>query len=82
MTVNGTASGTFTLTAKGGPVGYSVTAGSALAGRLSVSPAAGSLAAGTSVTITVTSRSLVALDGQLSVNPGGHTITVVLSVGL
>ncbi len=82
VTVNGTATGTFTLTAKGGPAGYSVTAGSALAGRLAVSPASGSLAAGASVTITVTSTSLVALDGPLTVNPGGHTITVVLSVGL
>jgi hypothetical protein len=52
------------------------------AGRLAVSPASGSLAAGAGVTITVTSTSLVALDGQLTVNPGGHTITVVLSVGL
>jgi hypothetical protein len=34
------------------------------------------------VTITVTSASPVALDGQLTVNPGGQTVTVVLSVGL
>jgi hypothetical protein len=34
------------------------------------------------VTITVTSTSLVALDGQITVNPGGHTVTVVLSVGV
>jgi hypothetical protein len=32
--------------------------------------------------VTVTSTSLIALDGQLTVNPGGHTVTVVLSVGL
>jgi len=83
VSVNGTATGTFTLTAKGGPVsGYSVTAGSALAGHLTVSPSSGSLASGASVTITVTSTSLVALDGQLTVNPGGQTITVVLSIGL
>ena len=81
--VNGTATGSFTLTAEGGPVGgYSITVGSALAGRLSVSPASGSLASGASVTITVTSKSLVALDGQLTVNPGGHTITVVISISL
>jgi hypothetical protein len=30
----------------------------------------------------VTSTSLVALDGHLTVNPGGQTITVVLSIGL
>jgi RNA polymerase sigma factor (sigma-70 family) len=81
--VKGTAIGKFTLTARGGPVsGYSITAGSALAGRISVSPASGSLAAGASVTITVTSKSLVALDGKLTVNPGGLTITVVLSISL
>ena len=81
--VKGTAIGKFTLTARGGPVSaYSVTAGSALAGRISVSPASGSLAAGASVTITVTSTSLVALDGKLTVNPGGLTITVVLSISL
>ena len=81
--VKGTAVGKFTLTARGGPVSaYSITAGSALAGRISVSPASGSLAAGASVTITVTSKSLVALDGKLTVNPGGLTITVVLSISL
>jgi RNA polymerase sigma factor (sigma-70 family) len=83
VSVNGTATGTFTLTAHGGPVsGYSVTVGSTLAGHLSVSPSSGSLAAGASVTITVASTSLVALGGQLTVNPGGQTITVLLSVGL
>jgi RNA polymerase sigma factor (sigma-70 family) len=82
-TVNGTASGKLTITAEGGPVSdYSITVGSALAGRLTVSPASGSLAAGASVTVTVTSTSLIALDGQLTVNPGGQTVTVVLSVGL
>jgi hypothetical protein len=81
--VKGTAIGKFTLTAKGGPVSaYSITAGSALAGRISVSPASGSLAAGASVTITVTSKSLVALDGKLTVNPGGLTIAVVLTISL
>ena len=83
VTVNGTATGQLTITAQGGPVSsYSVTAGSALAGRLTVSPSSGSLANGASATITVTSTSLVALDGTLTVNPGGHTITVVLSVGV
>ncbi len=39
VSVNGTATGTFTLTAHGGPVpDYSVTVGSALAGHISVSP--------------------------------------------
>jgi hypothetical protein len=34
------------------------------------------------VTVSVTSTSLVALNGQLTVNPGGQTITVVLSISL
>jgi RNA polymerase sigma factor (sigma-70 family) len=81
--VKGTGIGKFTLTAKGGPVSaYSITPGPALAGRISVSPASGSLAAGASVTITVTSKSLVALDGKLTVNPGGLTIAVVLTISL
>jgi len=83
VSVTGTAIGTFTLTATGGAVSaYSITVGSSLAGHISVSPSSGSLAAGASVTITVTSTSLVALNGQLTVNPGGRAITVVLSISL
>jgi len=83
VSVGGTATGRFTLTANGGPVSaYSITVGSTLAGRISVSPSAGSLASGASVTINVTSTSRVALDGQLTVNPGGQTITVVLTISL
>src|SRR4029077_21208269 len=79
----GTAIGKFTLTAKGGAlISYSIAAGSALSGHISVSPSSGSLAAGASVTVTVTSTSLVTLAGQLTVNPGGLTITVVLSISL
>ena len=83
VSVNGTATARFTLTAQGGPVSrYSVTVGSTLAGHITVAPSSGSLASGASVTIIVTSTSLVALDGQLTVNPGGQAITVVLSLGL
>ncbi len=83
VSINGTATGTFTLTAEGGPVrGYSITVGSTLADGVTVSPATGSLAAGASVTITVTATRPLALDGQLTVNPGGRTITVALSLGL
>jgi RNA polymerase sigma factor (sigma-70 family) len=83
VSVKGTAIGRFTLTASGGPVSvYSITAGSSLLGHVIVSPSSGSLAAGASATITVTSTSLVALNGQLTVNPGGHAITVVLSLNL
>jgi len=83
VSVKGTAIGKFTITAKSGPVSaYSISVGSALAGHLSVSPSSGSLAAGGSVTITVTSTSLVALNGTLTVNPGGHAITVVVTISL
>ncbi len=82
VSVKGVATAKFTLTAQGGPVSYSVTPGGALAGSMTVTPASGTLAAGASATITVTSTSLVALDGQLTVNPGGQTIAVVLSISL
>ena len=78
VAVNGHGVGTFTLTAKGGPVGYSISA----AVGLTVSPASGSLSSGASATITVTSSSLIALNEQLTVNPGGYTVTVVLNISL
>jgi RNA polymerase sigma factor (sigma-70 family) len=78
VAVNGHGVGTFTLTAQGGPVSYSISVGA----DLSVSPASGSLAAGASATITVTSSSLITLDEQLTVNPGGYTVTVVLNISL
>src|SRR5690349_22466914 len=82
VSVKGVATAKFTLTARGGPVSYAITPGSSLAGSLSVAPSSGSPASGASVTVTVTSGSLVALNGQLTVNPGGQTITVILSVSL
>ncbi len=78
VAVNGHGVGTFGLTAKGGPVSFTIAAPAGL----TISPASGSLAAGASATITVTSPSLVTLDEQLTVNPGGYTVTVVLSVSL
>jgi RNA polymerase sigma factor (sigma-70 family) len=78
VAVNGQGVGTFTLTASGGPVDYSISAGSGL----SVSPASGSLSDGASASITVTSSSLVTLDETLTVNPGGYVVTVVLNVSL
>ncbi len=83
VSVSGTATGTFTITAEGGEVpDYSITVGPALAGSLTVSPASGSLAPGASATITVTSTSLVAVNGKLTVNPGGHVVVVILTLGL
>jgi RNA polymerase sigma factor (sigma-70 family) len=77
--VSGLGTGTFTITAEGGPIsGYSISAAS----DLTVSPASGSLASGASVTITVSTKSLISLDQQLTINPGGHTVTVVLNISL
>ena len=69
--------GSFTLTAEGGPVRFSITA-SAPAGDLSVGPASGSLAAGQSVTVTVTVLSATGLGFQttLTVDPGGQSVVV------
>jgi RNA polymerase sigma factor (sigma-70 family) len=78
VAVNGHGTGTFTLTAKGGPVSYSISA----AAGLSVSPASGSISSGASATVTVTSSSLISLNEQLTVNPGGYTVTVVLNISL
>jgi len=78
VAVNGHGVGTFTITANGGPVSYSISA----AAGLTISPASGSLSAGATATITVTSSSLISLNEQLTVNPGGYTITVVLNISL
>jgi RNA polymerase sigma factor (sigma-70 family) len=78
VAVNGHGVGTFTLTAKGGPVSYSISA----AAGLSISPASGSLSSGATATVTVTSSSLISLNEQLTVNPGGYTVTVVLNISL
>src|ERR1700689_2181288 len=78
VVVNGHAVGTFALTAKGGPVSYSISG----AAGLSVSPASGSLSSGASATITVTSANLITLNEQLTVDPGGYTVTVVLNISV
>jgi RNA polymerase sigma factor (sigma-70 family) len=78
VAVNGHGVGTFTLTARGGPVSYTISGAAGLA----ISPASGSLAAGASATITVTSSSLISLDEQLTVSPGDYTVTVVLNISL
>jgi RNA polymerase sigma factor (sigma-70 family) len=80
VAITGLPTGTFTLTAQGGPVSaYSISGG---AGQLTVSPSSGSIASGVSVTITVTATSLVALDTQLTINPGGHVVTVLVTISV
>jgi RNA polymerase sigma factor (sigma-70 family) len=73
--------GTITLTASGGPVSWSISEPSSLLGKLSVSPSSGTIAAGDSVQVTI-STSLVSLDSQLTASPGGQQITVLAGLGL
>jgi RNA polymerase sigma factor (sigma-70 family) len=77
---NGTATGTFTLTATGGPIQrYNITVRSAR--YLTVSPPSGSLAAGQSVTVTVTANTTSAFSTWIVVNPGGSKVTIQYSGG-
>lgn len=71
-----------TLTAEGGPVSWSVSEPASLLGELIVSPSSGTLAAGHSATVSISVSGLASLDTTLTVNPGGHPVTVVLGVGL
>jgi hypothetical protein len=72
----GSPSGSFTLTASGGPVSYTITVPAQYAAQLAVSPSGGSLASGASVTITVTWQSTAALQTTLSVGPGGQAVAI------
>ena len=75
------ASGTFTLTAVGGPVGgYAIQVPSGVAGKVKVSPSYGQLNSGAKAVITVTVNSLVALTTNLTVLPGDLVITVQFSI--
>jgi len=73
--------GSLTLTASGGPVSWSISEPASLLGELTVTPASGTLGAGSSVTVAVTVSGLVSLDTQLTVQPGGQAVTVVLGLG-
>jgi RNA polymerase sigma factor (sigma-70 family) len=71
---------TLTLTAVNGPVSWSISASSHLIGRLTITPSAGTLAAGQSARVTITT-SLASLASQLTVNPGGQKVTVLIGLG-
>ena len=72
--------GSLTLTASGGPVSWSIAEPASLLGKLTVSPASGTLSAGASVTVTITVSVLLSLDTQLTVQPGGQPVTVLLGL--
>lgn len=72
------ASGTFVLTAVGGPVNFLIHSAS---GKVSVSPPSGSLGpAGASITVTVTVRSKVAVSVHLIVDPGNLIVNVTFRI--
>jgi hypothetical protein len=71
-----------TLTAKNGPVSWSISEPASLLGELAVSPTSGRLAAGQSVQVTISVSGLASLDTTLTVNPGDKRVTVLLGVGL
>jgi hypothetical protein len=71
---------TLTITAQGGPVSWSISEPSSLLGKVDYSPASGTLQAGQSATVSITVSGLASLDSVLTVNPGGHTVTIVLGV--
>jgi RNA polymerase sigma factor (sigma-70 family) len=73
--------GSLTITANGGPVGWTITEPVSLIGKLTVSPASGILSAGDSATVTITVTGLITLDTHLIVSPGGQQVTVLLGLG-
>ncbi len=70
-------SGSFVLTAVNGPVPNYTVQVAASGGKVSVSPAGGSLPVNGIVTVTVTVTSKVALTTHVTVTPNGASVTVV-----
>ena len=65
-------SGTFTVTAAGGPVTYSLS----VPAGLNLTPLTGTLSAGQQQVITVTASATAGLEPTVTVNPGGYQVTV------
>ena len=74
--------GSITISASGGPVNWSVSESGSLIGKLTIAPSSGTLASGQSTSVSVTASGLASLDSQITVNPGGHQVTVLLGVNL
>jgi RNA polymerase sigma factor (sigma-70 family) len=73
-------SSSFTLTANGGPVYWSISVPSGLLGSVAVSQQSGTLEAGQSATITVTGTGIASVGSQLTISPGDQTVTVGVSL--
>jgi RNA polymerase sigma factor (sigma-70 family) len=81
--LGGSATGTLTLSAGSTPVThYAISVPSSLLGQLTVSPAAGSIPAHGRQQVTVTVTGLLSVDTTITVDPGGHPVTVLLGVPL
>ena len=74
----GSGFGVITLTASGGPVTWSVSEPAGQAGKLIVTPASGTLAAGDSTTVSVTVNGQGKQRVRLVFTPGSTTVTVVI----
>jgi DNA-directed RNA polymerase specialized sigma24 family protein len=74
-------SGSFILSAVGGPVGhYAITVPAAVSGKIAVSPTQGSIPDGGWVTVTVTVTSKTAVNSTITVNPGKLAVAIVLKI--
>ena len=78
--INSLGLSTLTLTANGGPVSWSISESASLLGTVTLSPSSGELAAGESTTVTLSVSSLISLSSQLTVQPGGQVVPVVISL--
>lgn len=70
----------FTLSAHGGTVDWSISVPSGLLGGISLSQTSGTLAAGQSVTIIVQASGIATVGTPLTISPGGETVTVDISL--
>jgi RNA polymerase sigma factor (sigma-70 family) len=73
---------TLTLTARNGPVSWSIAEPASLLGELIIAPSSGTLAAGQSARVSISVTGLASLDTTVTVNPGGQRVTVLLGVGV
>jgi RNA polymerase sigma factor (sigma-70 family) len=71
---------TLTITAAGGPVSWSISEPVSLVGELNFSATSGTLQAGDHAEVTITVDGLLSLDSVITINPGGHAVSVVLGL--
>jgi DNA-directed RNA polymerase specialized sigma24 family protein len=72
---------TFTITARGAAVHWSVSLPGSAAGQLSLSPSSGTLTAGQSVTVSVKATTAANFKATLTVSPGGHPVALTVGLG-